>query len=292
MASKIITRKQKQAEQIKEAIRTHGDAIADAIQAKAARHGAAVLGARALLQVSHDDVDVALANAAAADAAHTAELADDHAPRAARDEAAEKVRGALVDLRRTTAALYGDGLVKALGFPAEVPREAAQVERVALDVAGALRKGPLPKPALVGVAPVSAEAWAELLEGGLAALAAARADVTRETQEARATQAVKDQASAALTDAMVTAAQLTVSLARLAGKPELVAGLRGTAFRTGAKGDDEEGTDEEPANDGEAPDAGEPAVVVAPKPGASVPPAAPKGGAATKPRSAAARRKR
>ncbi len=295
MASKVVTTKQKQAEQIKEAIRTHGGAINAALQARAARRGASLLAVQALLEFAREEVDAALAQAADADAAHAAELADDHAPRAARDAAAERVRGALVDLRRTTATLYGDGTVKALGFPAEIPRDPAQVERVALDVLGALRKAPLPKPALVGVAPVDTAAWVGLLEGGLDALTAARADVTRETQEARATQAAKDQTSAALTDAMVTAAQLTVSLARLAGTPELVAGLRGTTLRGAAKGAGEDDAEEEPANDGSADAvAAEPVVAPAatPKPGASVPPAAPKGGAVTKPRAAAARRKR
>jgi len=301
MASKMVTAKQKQAEQIKEAIRTHGGVISDALQAKAARRGAALSAVQAILQFAHDEVDAALTQAADADAAHEAELADDHAPREARDAAAEQLRGALVDLRRTTATLYGDRQVKTLAFPSEIPRDPAQVERAAVDVLGALRKGPLPKPALVGVEAVSTDAWIALLEGGLDALAAARADVTRETQEARATQAAKDRTGAALTDAMVTAAQLTVGLARLAGTPELVAGLRGTIFRGAAKDAadaevdapaNDDTADAEPVADGAKP--ADPAVAPAaePKRGASVPPAAPKGGAATKPRAAAARRKR
>jgi hypothetical protein len=301
MASKIVTTKQKQAEQIKEAIRTHGGVISDALQAKAARRGAALTAVQTLLQFAHDAVDDALTQAADADAAHEAELADDHAPREARDAAAETLRGNLVDLRRTTATLYGDRQVKTLAFPAEIPRDPALVERVALDVLGALRKGPLPAPLLVGISPVSTDAWIGLLEAGLDALTTARADVTRETQEARATQTAKDRTSAALTDAMVAAAQLTVSLARLAGTPELVAGLRGTIFRGAAKGANDDAEDA-PANDDTTDaepvaDAAKPAEPVTPaaatpKPGASVPPAAPKGGAATKPRAAAARRKR
>jgi hypothetical protein len=281
MASKVITGKQKQAEQIKEAIRTHGGAIADALDAKVPQRPGAGAAVHTLLQIAHDTLDDALLRATQTDAAHAAELADDHRPRTARDEAAERVRSVLVDLRRTVAALHGNGLVKTLGFPGQIPREPAQVERVARDVVAALRQGPLPKPALVGVAPVSSKDWSTLLDEGLAALASARAEVTREAQEARATQTAKDQASAALTEAMVTAAQVTVSLARLAGRPELVAGLRGT-LPHGTMRDLDDAVDggEAPPAQGTGTDASRPLdpapPAEPPRRGASVPPSPPR----------------
>ena len=99
-----------------------------------------------------------------------------------------------------------------------------QVERVAKGVIEALEERGLPAPTMPGVAAVSAKQWIAHLKEGLDAVAEARADVMREVQEARATLRAKDDAVAALDDAMVSAAQLTQALARLGGTSALVAG--------------------------------------------------------------------
>lgn len=270
MVSKMVTARQKRAEAIAVAIATHGEAIASSVQTKMAERDVKPVPVRALLDFAVGELNASLAAATEADSAHAAELADDQEPRDARDTAVEHVRTRIIALKSAATTLFGDVTARALRFPADVPKEATQVERTAKGIIAALEAKGLPAPTMPGVKAVSAKEWIAYLSGGLDAIATARADVMREVQEARATQRAKDAAIADLDAALVAAAQLTVALARIGGTSHLVAGLRGTDDRHTSTTDDPSADDDmvvQPVTD-----------LTATQPvtrGASVPPAAP-----------------
>jgi hypothetical protein len=78
-----------------------------------------------------------------ADAAHSRELANDHAPRRARDKSAAALYREVIVLRGEVEAYFGDEGIEALSMRGETPREPALLERHARDLAGRLADGGL-----------------------------------------------------------------------------------------------------------------------------------------------------
>jgi hypothetical protein len=67
----------------------------------------------------------------AADKAHAAELADDDAPRAAREQGVSEVRGYLVSLRANLTGNYGPAVAGAYGLDGALPDDAAALANLA-----------------------------------------------------------------------------------------------------------------------------------------------------------------
>lgn len=235
MPSKLVTDAQKQTEDICAFVETHSDAITAGVKkattTEELKHGFNVAPLLAHLATA---CGAALASLVKADEAHEKELADDVAPREARDEAAAKLSAELVDLKRGANGLFTAKEVRELGFPSEIPSDPAVLERVGGTVIAALTKQKALKSKLNGVGTVQLSEWVEQLKTPLDALITARGDVSREEKEARATQVARDAAFEALNEANVTTAALTQALARLGGVSNLVDGLRGTVDRSGS----------------------------------------------------------
>ena len=233
MPSKVVTDAQKVAEGVLSAMETHGAVVTAGVRAKTATLGPAV-DAAPLLAYLGAAVRHRLAALLTADNAHQAELSDDDAPRAARDEAASQLGQSLVTLKRTTASLFGEAAVSALSFPSELPKDPALLSRAATQVIEALEAQGLPKPLVPGVEPVAASTWVSLLSARVSALESARAAVTAEADEARATRIPRDAALADLTAALGDATELLRAVARLGDATALVEGVRATAPRSAA----------------------------------------------------------
>lgn len=235
MPSKQIVDRQKSALAVISAGETHSSAVADEL--------APVLSP--YLQKSEKLPDVALLarlvaralddagkRMVAADEAHIAELADDAAPREARDSAATALYDEIVDLRDWLKGLYGAGALRPLGFSSDTPRDPVALERFAGEVMSALGKATLPKPLRKGVKWDPGETL-EKLGAMRAALNTHLKDVAREVREAQATLRTKNDALAAYDERFGRAASFLVGLFNLAGETALADRVRPSARRPG-----------------------------------------------------------
>lgn len=123
----------------------------------------------------------------AADLANAAGLADDEAPRAARDQAIADVRARLISIRGTLTAVFGSGILTTCGLGGETPDDADLLAHRAASVASLLAERPIEeKPKQPGVT-VDAAALAQSLQQPMKNLTAALGDVRREEREAQLT---------------------------------------------------------------------------------------------------------
>jgi hypothetical protein len=191
VASKLVTDRQNSARAVADAANTHaGEA--------AARVGKVL---EAYLQSGEKMPDMSLVirllgrmiaakNGAlvAADAAHERELADDDAPRRARDTATERVRRVLVDLRAALETACGTSSLPRLQLAESVPSDPsvlATYGRTALD---ALRDESIKLPAQrTRGLKIDRKAFVEELAAELPLLEKALAAVAREVREAEET---------------------------------------------------------------------------------------------------------
>ncbi|MBK9265339.1 MAG: hypothetical protein IPM54_36835 [Polyangiaceae bacterium] len=123
-----------------------------------------------------------------ADAAHELELADDTEPRKLRDEAAEKLRRILTDLRTAVEMACGTAGLPRLLLTDVIPNDPSTLSVLARSVLTHLRDESikLPAPRRRGLS-LDREAFAEELAAELPALDKALAAVAREAREAEAT---------------------------------------------------------------------------------------------------------
>lgn len=123
-----------------------------------------------------------------ADAAHEVELADDTEPRKQRDEAAEKVRRILSDLRTAVETTYGGIGLPRLQLRENIPHDPSALAILGRTVLVTLRDEAikLPPPRRRGLS-LDREAFAEEIAAELPALDKALAAVAREAREAEAT---------------------------------------------------------------------------------------------------------
>jgi hypothetical protein len=132
----------------------------------------------------------------AADLAHAGELADDDAPRAARDNAIAEVRARLIGIRGALSSVFGSGILTTYGLGGETPDDAELLVHRATNVAKLLAERPIVEtPKQTGVT-VSAAALAQSLQQPIADLTAALADVGREVREAQLTLKARNDAVA------------------------------------------------------------------------------------------------
>lgn len=123
-----------------------------------------------------------------ADAAHEVELADDSEPRKQRDDAAEKIRRILSDLRTAVETTYGGVGLPRLHLGENIPQDATALALLTRTVLVQLRDEAikLPAPRRRGLS-LDRSAFAEELAAELTQLDKGLAAVAREAREAEAT---------------------------------------------------------------------------------------------------------
>jgi len=237
MASKAVTDRQKSARSVTAAAHTHANEVAGRIAELLSPH----------LRPDEDMPDVGLLlrlvgrliateNEALvrADAAHERELADDAAPRKARDEAVEKVRRILVDLRAAVETTCGMAGLPRLHLLEAVPTDPSVLATIGRSVLDALRDESVRLPAARrrGLT-LDREAFAEELELELPPLDKALAAVAREAREAEATLRQKRVAMEANDRAFSRGAAVLSSSFALAGLEDLAGRLRPSSRQPG-----------------------------------------------------------
>ncbi|MDI3282957.1 hypothetical protein [Polyangium sp. 15x6] len=237
MASKAVTDRQKSARAVTAAAHTHANEVAT--------HVAELLSPHLRPDEEMPDVSlflrlvgrlIATENEALvrADAAHERELADDAAPRKARDEAVEKVRRILVDLRAAVETTCGMAGLPRLHLLEAVPTDPSVLATIGRSVLDALRDESvrLPAPRRRGLS-LDREAFAEELELELPPLEKALAAVAREAREAEATLRQKRAAMEANDRAFSRGAAVLSSTFALAGLEDLAGRLKPSVRQPG-----------------------------------------------------------
>lgn len=178
--------------------------------------------------------------------AHDAELADDAAPRDARDSANAELIQALVPIRAATETVYGRAGLKALGIEGRTPTDPKAVQEHARKLVKQLEdpKVKLPKPQ-EGVS-VNKAVWLAKLKKPLGVLAQARKDVAREEREAQITGNAKTKAMDAFDDVFGVAASFTSTMLELIGEDDLAARVKPSPRRRGVTAEVEENDESTP----------------------------------------------
>jgi hypothetical protein len=176
-----------------------------------------------------------------ADRAHEAELSDDSAPREARDEAAEKVRVVLVDLRDAISTAYGAAGLNVLGIAGSVPFDPSAIKSLAEAVHTALTAGgaALPKSRRKSVK-VDLKGFAADLANELPALTKSLESVAREEREVKTTLGAKTAAMTSHDRTFSRSAGLLSALALFGGLENIAATVRPSARRSGRTAVEEE----------------------------------------------------
>lgn len=189
-----------------------------------------------------------------ADRAHQIELADDAAPRQARDEYGNKLRKSLVAFRSGVDTVHGAAGLKALGVHAAVPAENGALVSLGKKVAALLHEPKLGAPINKEVT-INLEAFAKTIRIRSRKLAAALQDVAREVREAQVTLDAKDKAQESHDSFFQRGATAIEALARLASMDAVADKARPSARTPGQTEQEEElepdDEDEEEEEDGE-----------------------------------------
>ncbi len=166
-----------------------------------------------------------------ADLAHAAELADDEAPRTARDQAIVDVRAGLIGIRGTLSSVFGASLLSTYGLSGETPEDPELLAHRASNVAKLLAERPIvEKPKQAGVT-VDAAALAQSLHAPIASLTAALADVGREVREAQLTLKARNEAVGSWNAVYQGVADVVTGIFELCGRADLAELVRPTARR-------------------------------------------------------------
>ncbi len=238
MTSKMVLARSRSAAKVAQAADTHGDAVASILNPLFAATGVpadvapAIKGLGALVRKAAEEM-------VRADVAHEEELADDAAPRTARDEAVQRLYAPLTEVRAAASVAYGDATVALLGFSGPTPKEPTAILALGRAVLAALPKLRDAKPRSRGLS-IDPEVYLAELPGTIAALAAALEDVTREAREAETTLTAKHRAIATYDERFSAAAAALTALFQLAGEHELAARVRPSVSRPGQTEVDEE----------------------------------------------------
>lgn len=178
----------------------------------------------------------------AADAAHQAELSDDEAPRAGRDETAAAVALALGAARDAVESIYGPATASKLGIPREVPRDPTTVLQLGRNVIAALPGVKLPKPVFSG-ASVDLKAVGQQLKVACDTLGDHLGDVAREEREAQLTQLAKNQSIEDNDHWFTSTARIISGLLYAIGLRDLSDRIRPSRRRPGTTAGGEDDTD-------------------------------------------------
>jgi len=183
-------------------------------------------------------------------AAHQAELNDDAAPRAMRDEAAGDLRGTISRFRATISAVYGEAGLRALGMlepPLPGPDAIRAYVRLAIT---ALTNPDVQLIAIDAAGPTSfnTAAAAEILRPTLAKLEGALSAVAAEAKQGEKTLIARDLALDENDKTFLRGASLFEQFARFVGEEEVAARVRPSGRDPGTLAE-QEPVDEEPTRD-------------------------------------------
>jgi hypothetical protein len=235
MLSKQVTDRQKSARAVASAGRDHGADVAASLTALLSPHlqkGEALPDIPLLIELTARSLDSAELAMTTADEGHVSELADDDAPREARDAVAKRLSAELVDLREWLTILYGRAALGALGFEAPLSEDAIAIERFTGEVIHALTRKPLPTPLRQGVK-WDPTATLTKIEALRAELQGHFKDIAREVREAHASLRAKNESIAAYDERFGRVTAFLVGLFRFAGKPALAERVRPSRRRPG-----------------------------------------------------------
>jgi hypothetical protein len=235
MPSKQVTDRQKSASAVIAAGETHAERVGtelDALLAPYLRPGEEMPSLSLLMHLVARSLADTRDRMVAADEAHIAELADDAAPREARDAAATALSEEITDLREWLTGLYGAAAVPRFGFSDVTPRDPVQLVRFGREIVAALGKRDLPRPRRQDIQ-WDAAATVRKLEGLCDELDGHLKDVAREVREAEATQVGKNTAVSAYDERFSRVANCLTGVFRMAGHVDLADRVRPSARRPG-----------------------------------------------------------
>ena len=252
--AKQVTDRESSAESVAAAADTHTDKVRKTFEAQFSKYlrkkesmpdvGLALtLVGRALRASSEALVE--------ASRVHDAELADDAAPREARDTSAAELVSLTVGIRSAVDAVYGQAGLKALGLDGRTPTDSKAILEHARNLSKRLGDPKLAWPkALRSGVKLQPEVWIAELKEPVARLEAARKDVAREEREAQATGDAKAKAMSAHDAIFSRGAGFVSAALSLIGEDDLADRTRPSTRRAGtteaveeaAPGDAETGT--------------------------------------------------
>jgi hypothetical protein len=237
MASKQVVDRGRSASQVSAQIETHADEIQNQLKTLLEPHlarGEKMPDLALFVRLSGRLLTGRPEPLAAADRAHEAELSDDAAPRAERDDAERELRDTVVTFRNSISSNFGDGALRTLGIWDPPPSDTRGLATYAKDFALALaddtraiqgkkRKG----------VTIDRHAMAKELTPEAGRLETALGVVTKEEAEATATQTAKNNAMTANDTAFAGVATAAEGLLTLAGRSDLAERVRPSARRPG-----------------------------------------------------------
>jgi hypothetical protein len=212
-------------------LRVHGEEIAMGLQALFNQGRSARFEVDALLHRLALELERAGAELLAADLAHATELADDHAPRQARDEATAAVREKLLGLRDLVSGAFGEPAAAAYHLREALPELPAQLLQRGRNVQDLLEKQPFTTPPRHRSLKLKAADLAEELKDELDPLDAALKDVKREEREAQATQEHRNRATEEWQRVYLGVTHMAYGAYILAGRRDLAERIEPTSRR-------------------------------------------------------------
>lgn len=228
--SKLVTDRVKSSRAVVAAGKENLSAI---VTAATERHGEKLADAASVIvETMVGALEKATADMEAADLEHAAELGDDPAARARRDEASAKARTVLLEVRGAVTTAYGSAYAKSLGFVGDTPDDPQQMLHLLRGVGPRLKTRELPEQSLPGVT-IDIDVMQQRIAEVEGPLAAALDEVAREERQAQGTLAKKNASIRAYDDAFRQAASLISGMLDLAGLEALAARVRPSVARPG-----------------------------------------------------------
>ncbi len=230
MASKATVKRQKSAEKVVAAGRTHKTMIA---REMAKTYGEEVIpGVELLLDKVVKDLDLKAKEMIQRDDAHEAELRDDSGIREARDVTSEALHTQLVTTREQLNTICGEDYVARIGYKGMTPDDPVEVARLGKVVVSNLGEIKAPPPLIPGYE-FNSGIWQEPIVGLLNQLETSVTEVAKEEREAEATLTTKRSAIDAYDSAFSSTANLLSALLRIAGEKDLAKRVRPSTRRVG-----------------------------------------------------------
>lgn len=234
--AKEVTGREASAESVASAAETHATEVAKAFVAKFKQHvpkKTEVPDVGVLLRTLAKALRVQAADLIEKSAQHDAELADDAAPREARDTATTELVQAMVTIRSVCEATYGRAGLKALGIDGRTPTDSKAIKEHAQNFVSQLKDPKVKLPPPQDGVSIDRAVWIAKVEKWLPVLAQARTDVAREESEADATLNAKNKSMDAFDELFGVVAAFTSSMLDLIGEDDLAARVKPAARRRG-----------------------------------------------------------
>ena len=230
MASKATIERQKSAEKVIAAGRTHKSKISQEIaKAYGRRVGAAV---DLLIETIVNDLQIKTTEMLDKDDAHEAELRDDPTVRQNRDDLSAQVYDQLVNTREQLEVVCGSDYVARLGFGGKTPDDPIEVARLAKVTADNLSSLPPPPSKLPGYT-FDPAVWSAPLVEKSDQLTQLVTQVATEEREAEATLMAKHETLENYDAAFSCTANIISALLQSAGEKELADRVRPSTHRSG-----------------------------------------------------------